>query len=144
MSKNRNGAATSTTNAKNLISANLLKLAENGAVKTASAKAVNQKSLLYNYPENFTPNMINGGEGKTFRSKCRKTVENFANKILFGLQQAKISKNAELLNEAIKNFDAYYKVTFKINDYSLQSITHKKENAENLKVMLEIVKESKK
>lgn len=96
-----------------------------------------QKSLLYNYPENWTSLQINGQEGKNFRSSLRKKLLNFANEISIN---EKI-QNIEKLKDAIKRFNEFYKITFKVNDYSIASISHTKgEITEYYSLMLDIIK----
>lgn len=133
-------AKNATAKTSNVISVNLAKFAESAAVKNASEKIANQKTTLYNYPENYTQVMINGGEGKTFRSKLRRKVESFANQIFIALR----TKDAEKLQTSISAFEVFYKENYKVNDFSLQSISQKKENTESIVTMLEIIKESKK
>lgn len=99
----------------------------------------NQKSLLYNYPENFTSLQINGEQGKKFRRDVRNKVRSFADQITL----AEKMQNKEKKISEIKNFNIFYKEIFKINDYSIQSLTHiKGEIADYYQLMLDIVKDS--
>lgn len=98
-----------------------------------------QKSLLYNYPIEYTSIQINGQQGKNFRSSLRKKLRNFADQITLSEKMG----NKEKKSLEIKNFNSFYKETFKVNDYSLNSITHVKgEISEYYQLMLDIIKDS--
>jgi len=99
----------------------------------------NKKSTLYIYPESFTSKDINEVKGKNFRGGLRRKITNFSNNILSFSKQ----KNAELLLNEIQSFEIFYKENYKVNDFSLQSISQKKENTEDIVTMLEIIKDIK-
>lgn len=107
-------------------------------VANVSEKIKEQKSTLYNYPETFTALQINGVEGKNFRSKLRTKLTNFANNIFVFYK----TKNSEKLILEVQNFNVFYKENFKVNDFSISSITHTKEEKNQMYVhMLEIIKD---
>jgi hypothetical protein len=118
---------------KKLSTLNLSALSKNLKERVVSEK--NQKSLLYNYPEKWTSVNINGGEGKSFRGKIRTQLQNFADNIYISVKQ----NNSEKLFSEIKNFKVWYKTNFKLNDFSLNSLTHQKDNF-SISEMLEIIK----
>lgn len=118
---------------------NFSKFAEK--LNSFSVKEKMQKSTLYNYPEGWTALNINGDEGRTFRRALRLKLTNFSNNIFVYCK----TKQTEKLIAEVKNFDKFYKLNYKINDYSINSITHTKEekNASYV-LMLDIIKEVKK
>lgn len=122
-----------------LIKINFTKFAEK--LSSFDVKEKMQKSTLYSYPVEWTSLQINGDQGKTFRRSLRLKLTNFSNNIFVYTK----TKQAEKLNAEIKAFDSFYKANYKLNDYSINSITHTKEekNASYV-LMLEIIKEVKK
>ena len=109
-------------------------------VQNVSEKTVSnsQRATIYIYPENWNALQINSSEGKGFRTKRRKELFNFCNLIQLHYKM----KKGESLLEEIKNFNIFYKKYFKVNDYSINSITSTKGelNAEYQK-MLNIIKD---
>ena len=100
-------------------------------------KEKKRKERLYIYPENFTEKMINEKEGKQYRSKQRNKIKTFANNISL---HAKYNKIEELKKE-VKNFVEYYKSTYRINDFTINSISQKDaEKTGDIELMLTIVK----
>lgn len=109
----------------------------NIANKITESAITTQKSLLYIYPENWTKQDINNPKlGKSFRNDKRKKLQNFANLILLAYQK----KNVELMKVEIEKFKVFYKEFFRINDFSINSVTHQKDN-ETINAMIQIVKE---
>ena len=110
-------------------------------VQNFSEKNVStQRSTLYNYPEKWNEIQINGHEGKAFRTSKRNALFNFCN--LIGLYYK--MKNAESLISEIAKFDKFYKEFFKLNDYSINSLTNTKGAKNAMYVdMLQIIKEVK-
>ena len=100
-------------------------------------KEKKKKERLYNYPENFSEKMINESEGKAFRSKQRNKIKTFANNIsLF----AKMNRIEDLQKE-VKLFNEYYKTVYRINDFTVNSISQKDaEKTGDIELMLQIVK----
>lgn len=106
-------------------------------VANVADKIKQQKSTLYNYPIEFTAIQINGDEGKKFRSKLRKKLENFCNNISVNYKM----QRSEILLENIASFDLFYKENYKTNDYSINSITHTKdEKNAYISTTLDIIK----
>ena len=100
-------------------------------------KEVKRKLRLYIYPENFTEKMINEKEGKQFRSKQRNVVNTFSKSINVYAKHNKIDE----LKKEVKNFVEYYKKTFRLNDFTITSISQKEDSkTEDWKLMLDIVK----
>lgn len=100
-------------------------------------KEKKKKERLYIYPETFTEKMINESEGKAFRSKQRNKIKTFANNIPLFAKHNRI----EDLQKEIKSFIAYYKEVYRINDFSVNSISQKAdEKTDDIKLMLDIVK----
>lgn len=142
MSTTNKNAAKKTTvtkvdNAKNnLHKINFEKHAE--AVANVSEKIKEQKATLYKYPETFTALQINGIEGKNFRSKLRTRLTNFANNFFVYYK----TKNEEKILLELTAFKLFYAENYKINDFSINSITNTKEEKNKMYVsMLEIIKE---
>jgi hypothetical protein len=100
-------------------------------------KEKKRKERLYIYPENFTEKMINEKEGKQFRAKQRNKIKTFANNISLN---AKFNKIEELKKE-VENFVVYYKERYRINDFTINSISQKDaEKTGDIELMLSVVK----
>jgi len=102
-------------------------------------KEKQKKQTIYLYPETFTDKDINSEVGKKFRNKRRKEIERFANNVFFYM---KYKRDADLIKE-ISSFEKHYKEFYKINDYSVKSISNSKET-NNIELFLDIVKANKK
>ena len=84
---------------------------------------------FYNYPEftdeskkiKFAGNkeVISGLIGKGWRANKRKQLDNFANRFVIYLMENKSDK----LKELKISFDLFYKEYYRINDYSLNSVS---------------------
>lgn len=118
---------------------NLSKYAEK--LSKVDVKEKKKKETIYNYPEGFTEQKINSEEGKKFRNKMRNELKRHTNNILVF---AKTNQN-ENLQKQISAFCEFYKTNYRINDFSINSISRKEEekNADTI-LMLDIVKELKK
>lgn len=103
-------------NVINLSKINFSKFADKA--KNASEKTKGVKVHIYNYPAHINPT-INESEAKSFRGGLRKKLMDFCGRILFAYKQ----KNVESILTAIKSFDAFYKENYRINDYSIGSLT---------------------
>lgn len=98
-----------------------------------------QRSLLYIYPENYTILDINGQTGRSFRTSRRKELIKFVQII----GAAYKNKNSALITEEIKNFNIWYKLYFRVNDYTIASISHKKgEISPIIESVLNIIKDN--
>lgn len=94
-----------------------------------------KKQTIYLYPENFTDKDINSEVGKKFRNKRRKEIERFSNNVFFYLKYDR----KEDLQKEVNEFKKHYKQFYKINDYSVKSISNSKET-NNISLFLDIVK----
>lgn len=120
-----------------LIEINLSKFADKLA--NVDLKQKREKEHLYLYPESFTKEIINGEEGRKYRNRLRSRLKSFSNNIFFYAK----GNNIEALKLEIQKFDEFYKTNYRINDYSINSITHSKEKEKDIVFMLEIIKEVK-
>lgn len=107
------------------------------------------KNTIYIYPEGWTQDKINSTEGKKFRNKQRNKIKFFCNQIfLFSKQLLVNSKNEDAkksLSNTIADFKKYYKENYRLNDFSIESISQAKEDKTNdIKLMLEILKSNEK
>lgn len=110
----------------------------NIASKITESAVTLQKSLLYIYPTEWTKNEINNKKlGGAFRSKRRKELNNFANIIFLAYQK----KNIELLKTEVEKFKVFYKEFYRVNDFSINSVTHTKDN-ETVIAMMQLIKEN--
>lgn len=110
----------------------------NIASKITESAVTLQKSLLYIYPTEWTKNEINNKKlGGAFRSKRRKELNNFANIIFLAYQK----KNIELLKAEVEKFKVFYKEFYRVNDFSINSVTHTKDN-ETVIAMMQLIKEN--
>jgi len=111
-------------------------LSENKDVQSFSKKKTkNGKAKLYKdsaYQENET--------SKRFRDRIRKKRNNLINSI------NTLRNDKENLKIAIKSFDKFYKETYSLNDYSLESLGRKNSDDDtmaNVKLALRLVKLNK-
>jgi len=111
-------------------------LSENKDVQSFSKKKTkNGKAKLYKdsaYQENET--------SKRFRDRIRKKRNNLINSI------NTLRNDKENLKIAIKSFDKFYKETYSLNDYSLESLGRKNSDNDtmaNVKLALRLVKLNK-
>lgn len=110
----------------------------NIASKITENSVTLQKSLLYIYPTEWTKNEINNKKlGGAFRNKRRKELNNFANIIFLSYQK----KNVELLKTEVEKFKVFYKEFYRVNDFSINSVTHTKDN-ETVIAMMQLIKEN--
>lgn len=96
-----------------------------------------KKQTLYIYPEDFKQEDINSEKGKRWRNSKRTELKRFFNNISL---YAKLN-NIEKLQNEIKNFKIFYKNHFAVNDLSVGSLTHTKDESGSIALMLEIIKE---
>lgn len=110
------------------------------SLKNFEAKATNAKrSILYNYPETFKETDINSVLGKRFRNRLRSKLQNFCNNIFVYAK----TNDAEKLQIEVDFFNAFYKENYRINDYTISSLTNSPKEGKNkdLETLLSIVKE---
>ena len=92
------------------------------------------------YKNEVFADCITDRDKKTLRRKIRNLLENCMSAIM------KNESNSIMLKSAISDFDRIYQTVYRINDYSLQSLTSANTNdtkKANLKKMLEIIKKNK-
>jgi len=109
------------------------------SLESVSLKEKKTRETIYNYPEGWGKEKINSEEGKKFRNSLRNQMKRFSNNVFY---YAKIKENDKLIAE-IDAFNAFYLKNFRINDYSLDSITQSKDDAKSrdLSLMMDIIKE---
>lgn len=97
------------------------------------------KETIYFYPEGMTKDQISGDAGKKFRNSLRRKRDSFCNNILFFAK----GKKMDDLKKEIDLFLAHYKITYRRNDLSIESISQSHNDAKNvsLSLALQIVKE---
>lgn len=101
----------------------------------------NDRETIYIYPEEWKSDNINGREGRKFRSHKRSFIQRLSNNLFF---LGKGEKIEEIKAEIVK-FDAFYKEFYKINDYSLKSLSSSNDPAKNANIdlLLRIIREIK-
>lgn len=124
-------------NENRLIEINLGKFADK--LSNVELKAKKVKETIYNYPEGWTKEKINSDEGKHFRNKLRNKLKSLSNNIFFYAK----GNNIEALKKEIQTFDEFYKFNYRVNDYSLHSITNSEKKEKDIAFMLEIINEVK-
>ena len=125
------------TEKTNVTKINLQQFAEK--LSKVEVKEKRKKETLYNYPEGFTEQKINSDEGKKFRNKLRNTIKRFCNNILLYAKHNRI----EDLQKEVKEFVSFYKTNYRLNDFSIASISQSKNEVKenDLQTMIAIVKE---
>jgi hypothetical protein len=97
-----------------------------------------KRETIYIYPENINSEALRNGKlGKAFRNKQRSKIENFVNNIRVF---TKYDRHEDLINE-IKNFKSNYKEFYRINDFTVNSISQSASidgNEKQKKLFLEI------
>lgn len=130
--------ATATKKKKEVVLSKLNLSMFESKLKNVPENVTAQKSILYNYPENWGSLQINGQIGKNWRTARRRELANFCAII----QLRSKHKQFDTLIEKVNEFKKFYKTYFRVNDFSLQSVTHtKEEKAADINFALDIVKE---
>jgi len=124
----------------NVEKVNLSKYADR--LKDVSISEKKKKDRKYKYPEGYTEIDINSEKGKKFRNSLRNQIKRFANNIFVYTKQ----NDAKKLKEEISLFNAFYKLNYLLNDYSVSSITQTKNESKekDISFMLEIIKDLQK
>lgn len=138
MSKNQKNAIASEIKNANLSKINLAQFANQLEGITLKEKRV--KETIYIYPESFTKDKINSDEGKKYRNSIRNRLKSLCNNILYSAK----CNDAEKLQEYVKQFESFYKDKYRINDYSISSITNSEKREKDIELMIAIIKEMKK
>lgn len=107
------------------------------------------KNTIYIYPEGWTQDKINSIEGKKFRNRLRNKIKFFCNQIFVSSKQLLVNaKNEDAkksLSNTIADFKKFYKENYRLNDFSIESISQAKDEKTNeIKLMLEILKSNEK
>lgn len=102
-------------------------------------KVKKEKETLYKYPEGWTKEKINSEEGKHFRNKLRNRLKSICNNIFYYAK----TQDAENIKLEIEKFDKFYLENYRINDYTVNSITNSKEQEKHVLLTLEIIKSVK-
>lgn len=128
----KNASAKTTANVVNI---NLSKFADK--LKNISVKEKKTKDTIYIYPENFTAKMIGEKEGKQFRNKLRNKMRFFENNIFVAAKQ----KDNDKLIALVKEFNSFYKANYRVNDYSLSSVSQSQDETKtgDLSTMMQII-----
>lgn len=103
--------------------------------------ARNERETIYIYPASIPKDRINEKEGKQFRGKMRSQLKRFSNNIFFFAKGEKI----EEIKKEIANFEIFYKEFYRINDYSLKSLSSSNDEGKNrdIELLLSILSEMK-
>lgn len=119
---------------------NLSKFADKLADKDVD-KLKKDRELIYKYPDNIPPAKYNDAEGKKFRQGLRNKLTQFSNNIFVYAKKNEM----ENLKAEIERFDTFYAENFRVNDYSVKSITNtpKESKTADIALMLEIIREVK-
>lgn len=97
------------------------------------------RETIYVYPEGFDKEKINSDAGKKFRNSLRNSMKRFCNNILIFAKSDQLEK----LQSEIESFKSFYKKNYRINDYSLGSISSSNDpiKERDLNLMIQIIKE---
>ena len=112
---------------KEIISISLLE--KLGISENSGNKGRERGDLIYNYPESWNKFQINGIEGKSFRSSCRKKIMGFADRIILFREKKRI----EDMNSEIKDFLIFYKEKYRINDFDKSLFSGMRDERERMK-----------
>lgn len=82
-------------------------------------KEKRDKETIYIYPEGMTKEMISSEKGKKFRNSLRNRMKTICNNILLFAKMDRM----EDLQKSIAEFDALYAKNYRMQDYSLKSIS---------------------
>lgn len=138
-SVNTKNADAKNANSKKIVDLQLTQFAKK--LESIEVKEKKDKVTLYIYPDGFSKTDINSEKGKKFRNSLRTKIQKFANNICVYAK----SKQSEKLIDEIKEFDAHYKQCYRVNDYTLKSISSSNNEAknENIELMLQIIQSVK-
>jgi hypothetical protein len=116
---------------------NLSKFADQ--LQSVELKVKREKETLYKYPDGFSKEDINSDKGKKFRNSLRTKLKSFSNNIFYYAK----TQDAEKIKLEIEKFDLFYQANYRINDYTINSITHAEKREKDIELMLMIIKEVK-
>lgn len=129
--------STETKKVNEVSKVNLSKFAKQ--LESKQVKEKSTKDTIYIYPEKMTEAEKSNEVGKKWRNSVRNKIRRFSNQIFVYAK----TNNLDALKKEVKDFKTFYKETYRINDFSLGSISQSKneEKANDIKLMLEIIKE---
>lgn len=118
---------------------NLEKFADQ--LEKISLKEKKNKETIYVYPPEFKKEDLGGEIGKKWRNAQRRKLESMTNNIRFFAK----GKKMDDLQDAIKKFRAFYKETYRRNDFSIDSLSQSRNDARNagISLALDIIKSAK-
>lgn len=136
-----------TAKAKEVVKLNVSSIADR--LNKIEIKDKKVKNTIYVYPENWNQDKINSVEGKKFRNRLRNKIKFFCNQIFIYSKQLLVNPKNNEAKESLKNviteFKKFYKENYKLNDFSIESISQAKDEKTNdIKLMLEILKSNEK
>jgi hypothetical protein len=91
-----------------------------------------ERETIYIYPDYIPKDRINEKEGKQFRGNKRSRLKRFSDNLFYS---AKIG-NVEECKKIVSEFDSFYKEFYRINDYSLSSLSSSNDPAKNKDIQL--------
>ena len=100
-----------------------------------------ERETIYIYPESIPKDRINEREGKQFRGKMRSRIKRFSDNLFYAGKIGNIPECKKIIAE----FDLFYKEFYRINDYSLKSLSSSNDPAKNkdIDLFLNLLKEIK-
>lgn len=122
-----------------IVEINLSKFADQlGKIELKEKK---ERETIYHYPEGMTKELISSEKGKRYRNGLRNQLKRFSNNCLLYAKHSRIDD----LKEEIKKFDEFYLKFYRINDYSIGSISQSNDDAKNANysLFLDILKSLK-
>lgn len=138
MSKIKNASKAIDAKKDEIVNINLSKFASELENK-GNSHIRNERETIYVYPSSIPKERINEKEGKQFRGKMRNQIKRFANNIFYESKRNEI----ENVKAEIAKFDAFYKENYRINDYSLKSLSSSNDEGKNkdIDLLLRIISE---
>jgi hypothetical protein len=123
-------------NQKNVQTLNFKNLISKVSKVEISEKKERQDLYIYDEKKFKTEKDRNSREGKKFRASCRRQLDRFANEIVM---LVKYNRTPEL-PEKIEAFKKFYKTNYRVNDFSVNSISQREDvKNEVVKLMFEII-----
>jgi hypothetical protein len=102
-------------------------------------KGKKERENLYIYPESLSKEDIKGEKGKKFRGGLRNKRDRFINNILHSAKiynADKKKENLESLQNCISLWKDFYKSSYRINDFSIDSISQSKDDEKNKNIII--------
>jgi hypothetical protein len=107
-------------------------------LSNVNVKEKRMKETIYVYPEGKGKDWINSDEGKKWRNKRRSSIRRMTDNILLFAKHNRI----EDLQKEIDLFQKDYKTYYRLNDFSIHSISNSQDEGKigNLSLALDIIK----